>query len=151
MTAFNSGCSWLMRASDCRACIGVPLIAGGAPVGALAFIDRAGRQPTAEEVRLLGVFGDRAAIALRNAQVLEQSERSRHFAEAIAEISRIVAHSADFEHVAVAIAERARDLFKARAATMCAATVPSDHKCGAGRKFKCSGVSGAMACTRLDW
>jgi two-component system cell cycle sensor histidine kinase/response regulator CckA len=109
----------LMESSDSRACIGVPLVAGGEPVGALGVVDRAGRQVTEEDVRLLGVFGDHAAIALRNAEVLEQSERSRQFAEAVAEVSRIVAHNHDFEHVAVAIADRARELFRARAATVC--------------------------------
>src|SRR5947207_3133097 len=109
----------LLASGECRAAIGVPLMAGGEPLGVLACVDRAGRQFRAEEVRLLGVFADHAVIALRNAEALEQSERSRHFAEAIAEISRIVADSDDFEHVAAAIADRARDLFKARAATVC--------------------------------
>jgi PAS domain S-box-containing protein len=109
----------LLVSGDCRACIGAPLMAGGEPVGALGVVDHAGRHVSEEDIRLLGVFADHAAIVLRNAEVLEQSERSRHFAEAIAEISRIVAHDHDFEHVAVAIADRARELFKARAATVC--------------------------------
>src|SRR5207247_2062660 len=73
---------------------------------------RPGAARPGERLSFGGASGARTSSPIR-------AWRSRNFAEAIAEISRIVAHSDDFEHVAAAIADRARDLFKARAATVC--------------------------------
>ena len=105
-----------MTAAPASPCLSWP---AASPWARWPSLDRAGRQISDEDARLLADFADHAAIALRNAEALEQSERSRHFAEAVAEVSRIVAHNHEFEHVAVAIADRARTLFGARAATVC--------------------------------
>lgn len=65
-----------MQAEGIVSMLGVPLVAGDRFLGTLNVADRARRNFTAEDIKVLEAFGDHAAIALENARLYEQSQQS---------------------------------------------------------------------------
>ena len=67
--------------SDCRACLAVPLVVRDEVYGVIALYYRAATTFDDHEVGLAASFGDQAALAIENARLREQMERSAVAAE----------------------------------------------------------------------
>jgi signal transduction histidine kinase len=106
------------REEGYRSAVGVPLVAGPEIVGALVVATAADRLFTEDDLRLLSLFAGHAAVALRNAELLRESERRRGVAERLAEVSRVVSQSLDSAEVARRIADSVFALFDAKVATL---------------------------------
>ncbi|MBI4254904.1 MAG: GAF domain-containing protein [Candidatus Rokubacteria bacterium] len=65
-----------VEASEFLAILAIPLLVKGKVIGALSLRDQEGRVFTAEEVRLAQAFADQAALALENARLYEEAQRS---------------------------------------------------------------------------
>jgi PAS domain S-box-containing protein len=94
-----------------RSIVGVPLVARGKVLGALALGAAPGRVFTDAELQLLSAFADQAALALENARLFEESERRRRAAEKLADVGRVLSQSLDPAEVAHRIAESVFVLF----------------------------------------
>lgn len=66
----------LGRAAGLAECVGVPLVLRGDTVGVLAAYRRDAATPTAEDEALLSALADQAAVALENARIYQQLQRS---------------------------------------------------------------------------
>jgi signal transduction histidine kinase len=98
--------------------VGVPLVAGPEIAGALVVATAADRVFTEDDLRLLSLFAAHAAVALRNAELLWESERRRGVAERLAEVSRSVSQSLDPAEVARRIADSVFTLFDAKVSSL---------------------------------
>jgi PAS domain S-box-containing protein len=94
--------------------IAVPLMGQDRVLGALMVGGDPGRVYSAEEQHLLAVFGDQAALALRNAQLFTETERGRHIAERLAAVARSVPQSLTFTELGRQIADGVAGLLEAR-------------------------------------
>ena len=74
---------------------GVPLVARDRAIGVLSVFFEERRTFTAEERELMGLLAAQAAIAMDNARLLQETERRRRSAEALAEVARLIAQSLD--------------------------------------------------------
>ena len=101
-----------------RAALAVPLRAKGRIVGALFLAHSRVRTFSEAEVALAQAVGDQAALALENARLHEESERRRRAAEQLAELGRLVSQSLEPAQIGQSLAERIRDMFGARRATL---------------------------------
>ncbi len=97
---------------------GVPLSAGGRVLGVLALGDRAAREFTDEELRLLAAFADQVAVAFENARLFRESERRRRAAEALAEVGQLISNSLDPLEVSQRIVDHLRALLSAYASAL---------------------------------
>jgi signal transduction histidine kinase len=93
-----------LESCDTRSALAVPMIVQDRVIGVLLVADEAGRQFGPEQVRLAQVFADQAGVAFENARLFEEAERRRQQAEAaerrsafLAEASRVLASSLDYE------------------------------------------------------
>ena len=93
-----------LEAGDTRAALAVPMVVQDRVIGVLLVADQAGRFFGPEQVRLAQVFADQAGVAFENARLYEEAERRRRQAEAaerrsafLAEASRVLASSLDYE------------------------------------------------------
>ena len=98
--------------------IAVPLMGQERVLGALMVGSDPDRVYSAEEQHLLAVFGDQAALALRNAQLFTETERGRYIAERLAAVSRSVPHSLTFAELGRQIADGIAGLLDARGAAV---------------------------------
>jgi len=89
---------------------GLPLIARDRVVGVLSILFGDRRGFSAEERELMTLLADQAAIAMDNARLLQETERRRSTAEALADVGRLLAQSLDLTVVASRITETVRDL-----------------------------------------
>ncbi|MGH2620448.1 MAG: GAF domain-containing protein [Anaerolineales bacterium] len=97
-----------------RAYLGVPLIAGDRPIGALGlFIKRKGRTFTEAQVERAQAVATMAAIAVQNARLLAQANQRAEEAQALIHTARSISASLDQETVLKLIAEKAKDLLQA--------------------------------------
>jgi two-component system cell cycle sensor histidine kinase/response regulator CckA len=85
--AFPDGLRRRIEGWGIRAVLAVPLVARGTPIGVLSVGGPAGRAFSDEEVALLEVFADQAALALQNARSSEEATRVRDFLASITEHS----------------------------------------------------------------
>ena len=85
--------------------IAVPLMGHDQVLGALMVGSDPDRVYSGEEQHLLAVFGDQAALALRNAQLFTETERGRHIAERLAAVARSVPQSLTFTELGRQIAD----------------------------------------------
>ena len=97
-----------------RAYLGVPLIAGDEPIGALGlFIKEKGRAFGEEHVERAQAVATMAAIAVHNARLLTQANQRAEEAQALILTARSISASLDQETVLKLIAEKAKDLLQA--------------------------------------
>ena len=108
---------WLVE-SGLVVWLSVPLRVAGKTIGALSIGDRAGRQFSSTEVTLLQTFADQAALALRQAQLFEESEQRRQTAEALAEVGRLLSQTLDPRLVGTRIVDSVQTLLAARSAVL---------------------------------
>jgi len=98
--------------------IAVPLMGQDRVLGALMVGSDPDRVYSGEEQHLLAVFGDQAALALRNAQLFTETERGRHIAERLATVARSVPQSLTFTELGRQIADGVVGLLEAHAAAV---------------------------------
>lgn len=98
--------------------IAVPLMGQDRVLGALMVGGDPDRVYSGEEQHLLAVFGDQAALALRNAQLFTETERGRHIAERLAAVARSVPQSLTFTELGRQIADGMVGLLEAHAAAV---------------------------------
>jgi PAS domain S-box-containing protein len=98
--------------------IAVPLMGQDRVLGALMVGSDPDRVYSGEEQHLLAVFGDQAALALRNAQLFTETERGRHVAERLAAVARSVPQSLTFTELGRQIADGIVGLLEAHAAAV---------------------------------
>jgi len=67
--------------TECRSCLIVPLAVRGDAFGVLILLDAACRSFSDDDLGLAGAFGDQAALAVENARLREQVERTATAAE----------------------------------------------------------------------
>lgn len=106
------------READLHAFAGVPLLAGGRCLGILAVLF--GRRPLfiPEERELIELLADHAAIAIRNARLLEESRQRGREAESLAEVGRLLSQSLDPAEVGQRVADSVRSLLRAHTSTL---------------------------------
>jgi signal transduction histidine kinase len=114
----TDGVRRLLVDSAVVAWLAVPLRVNGKTIGALAIGDRAGRHFSPAEVTLLQTFADQAAVALRQAQLFEESEQRRRTAEALAEVGRLISETLDPRLVGTRIVDSVQTLLAARSAIL---------------------------------
>jgi PAS domain S-box-containing protein len=98
--------------------IAVPLMGQDRVLGALMVGSDPDRVYSGEEQHLLAVFGDQAALALRNAQLFTETERGRHVAERLAAVARSVPQLLTFTELGRQIADGIVGLLEAHAAAV---------------------------------
>jgi PAS domain S-box-containing protein len=98
--------------------IAVPLMGHDQVLGALMVGSDPDRVYSGEEQHLLAVFGDQAALALRNAQLFTETERGRHIAERLAAVARSVPQSLTFTELGRQIADGVVGLLEVPAAAV---------------------------------
>ncbi len=118
LTEVTEGVRRLLLESGVVAWLAVPLRVNGKTIGALAIGDGAGRQFSPAEVTLLQTFADQAAVALRQAQLFEESEHRRRTAEALAEVGRLLSQTLDPRVVGARIVDSVQTLLAARSAIL---------------------------------
>ena len=97
-----------------RAYLGVPLIAGDVPIGALGlFIKNKGRTFKEEQVERAQAVATMAAIAVQHARLLAEANQRAEEAQALIHTARSISASLDQETVLKLIAEKAKDLLLA--------------------------------------
>jgi signal transduction histidine kinase/CheY-like chemotaxis protein len=93
---------------------GVPIQAGETLLGVLSVSFPGGAPPTADEREAIELYAGQAAVAIRNAQLFEQTERREREAEELARIARLLSESLDVAAVGGRIVESVLPLFDAR-------------------------------------
>src|SRR6185503_9728313 len=107
----------LARTRGWRACLAVPLLRDGQPIGAIT-VTRAEAGPfSLAEVELLQTFADQAVIAIENARLLTEVQartaeltRSVDQLTALGEVGRAVSSTLDLETVLATIVSRAVEI-----------------------------------------
>lgn len=94
-----------------RSIIGIPLVSGGAPVGVMSVWRTRVEAFSAAEIRLLVTFAEQAAVALRLARVLEETQEALERETAIAHVLASIARSSfDLQRVLDTVTESAARL-----------------------------------------
>jgi PAS domain S-box-containing protein len=108
---------WVSK-SRTRAVLGVPLRAGGQTIGVLSLGFPEVRDFTAQEIALLGAFGDQATIAMENARLHAETQRRQHEAEELARLGKTLTETLDEQIVAQRVVDGVLALFGARTAVL---------------------------------
>ncbi|MDT8369244.1 MAG: response regulator [Longimicrobiales bacterium] len=83
---------------DARAVVIAPLLMGNRPVGAMnVWHEDPARHFTAEDLTLLDLFGQQAAIAIHNARLFQESRRQKKYFESIMQNSPVAIVALDME------------------------------------------------------
>ena len=93
-----------------RSAYAVPIIHGDSLLGVLALFAGQPFALTCEDDDLIETFAAQAAGAIRNASLLAESERRRHAAEALVQLSRLCSETIDLDTVARRVVESVRTL-----------------------------------------
>ena len=99
-----------------RAVLAVPLIVKDDIVGVVAAIDRAGREFSADDLRLAEALAGHAALALENARLYAEAERRRREAEKLAKVAAELTEQIDLASAGQRVVDTVLPLFQARAA-----------------------------------
>jgi PAS domain S-box-containing protein len=89
---------------------GVPVLFGDSPVAVLSLNGRAPFRFGPDDLDLLDGFVSQAAVAIHNARLYRLSEARRQTAEALADLSRLIAETLDLKSVASRVADSVRRL-----------------------------------------
>jgi signal transduction histidine kinase len=108
-----------LRDVQVTSCMIVPLLAGDHTLGAITFATaESGRRYAGGDLGFAEALGQRAALAVRNAQLYAESERRRREAESLAELGRLVSGTLEPVEVARRIADSVRVLLRGRSSTL---------------------------------
>jgi PAS domain S-box-containing protein len=97
---------------------GVPIEAGEQLLGVINVNVPPSAPPTEDEQATVELFAAQAAIAIRNARMYAESEARRQAAESLAEVCRSLARTLNVDAIVQRIADTARQLLKARGASV---------------------------------
>ena len=97
---------------------GVPIEAGDELLGVLNMAFRPGQAPTDEECRIIELLASHAAVAIRNARLLAQSESRRRAAEALFDLSRTMSQTLEPSLVAQRVTESVRTLLGVQSSSL---------------------------------
>ncbi len=106
------------REHELKVYYGVPISAGGEPMGVLSMAMPGGALPTAEEREIVDLLASHAAVAIGNARLFAESETRRRAAEALAEIWRFLAETFDVVALGQRIADVVLRALRVRAAVL---------------------------------
>ena len=101
-----------------KAVAAAPLIVKGVVRGALAVHQWTARTFTADEMAVLALLAEQAALTLENARLYAESQRERHEATALADTARSLALSLDPEQVEDRIVEAVVSMFGAHSSSL---------------------------------
>jgi GAF domain-containing protein/CheY-like chemotaxis protein len=99
-----------LRAESIASAAGVPLMVGARLIGALAIGSREQREYSPEELALLQLLADQAAIAIDNARLFFDEQTRRAYLNALLEINTKIGAMAPTETLLTSIAEEAARL-----------------------------------------
>ena len=108
----------LVQADEIVTALVVPIRIDRRIEGLLFSHNRSPRAFTDHDEAILTRLAEHAAIAIRNAQLYESSERRRRAAETLADVGRLISQSLDPDVVAQGIADSVLTLFGARASVI---------------------------------
>ncbi len=95
-----------------KACLNVPLVVEGEPLGILVVIETARERVfTSAEVKLARALGEQAATAIRHARLYRRGERQNRRLVALLETSRVLVSSLDAGAVLGEVRREVADLF----------------------------------------
>jgi signal transduction histidine kinase/putative methionine-R-sulfoxide reductase with GAF domain len=97
---------------------GVPIEAGGELLGVLNMGFPPGQPPTDDECRMIELLAGHAAVAVRHARLLDQSESRRRAAEALLDLSRAMSQTLEPALVAQRVTESVRTLLGAQSSAL---------------------------------
>jgi two-component system NtrC family sensor kinase len=97
---------------------GVPIEAGDELLGVLNMGFPAGQPPTDDERGIIELLASHAAVAIRNARLLAQSESRRRAAEALLDLSRTMSQTLEPAVVAQRVTESVRTLLEAQSSSL---------------------------------
>ena len=98
-----------------KACLNVPLVVEGEPLGMLVLIETARERIfSSAEVELARALGEQAATAIRHARLYRRGDRQNRRLAALLETSRILASSLDAGAVLAEVRREVSDLFDVR-------------------------------------
>jgi GAF domain-containing protein/CheY-like chemotaxis protein len=97
---------------------GVPIEAGDELLGVLNMSFPAGQAPTDDECRIIGMLARHAAVAIRNARLLAESESRRRAAEALFDLSRTMSQTLEPRLVAQRVTESVRTLLHVQSSSL---------------------------------
>ena len=99
-----------------KACLNVPLVVEGEPLGILVLIETARERVfSSAEVELARALGEQAATAIRHARLYRRGDRQNRRLAALLETSRVLASSLDAGAVLAEVRREVTDLFDVRA------------------------------------
>ncbi len=99
-----------MRQEGYVSFVGIPLLVRDRLVGVLSLLTRHRHRFSPEELEILVSFGAQAAIAIENARLYAETERSRREAEVLAGLARTINASLDLDTILQRVAEEAREI-----------------------------------------
>ena len=88
-----------------RAGLGVPIVLDGALIGTMVIVRDVSSPFTDDDVELIGTFADQAAVAVKNARLVEALQRQLDQQRAIGEVLRAIARSEGLQTVLDEIVE----------------------------------------------
>jgi GAF domain-containing protein/anti-sigma regulatory factor (Ser/Thr protein kinase) len=87
----------LARGGNVRTCIGVPLMRGAEPIGAIALARARVEAFNAREIELVTTFADQAVIAIENTRLFEEVQaRTRELAKTVEDLEIASQHKSQF-------------------------------------------------------
>jgi diguanylate cyclase (GGDEF)-like protein len=111
---------------DFRAILVVPLVHGGRIIGALSSISREPRAWTASDVQFVTAFATHASIAIRNAELFEQTEMRARQLEVLRAAAARMSRANSIEAVGRAIVEETRRILDYHNARVYVVEPPDD-------------------------
>ncbi|OGP23813.1 MAG: hypothetical protein A2038_13450 [Deltaproteobacteria bacterium GWA2_57_13] len=98
--------------------LGVPLVAQGESLGVLSLYSKEEHEFTSDEVEFLTTLGGQAAIAIHNAELYEQAQKSLERIRALREIDRAITSTLDLQAVLDVLLEKIDRLLPYSATTV---------------------------------
>src|SRR5215510_3381420 len=96
----------------------VPLMIDQKVLGVLTIGMRERRQPTSEEMQLLGSLASHAANAINNAQLYREATRQAQRMSALADLSRLLSETLDLDLVAQRVSDSVRQLLDVHSSSL---------------------------------
>lgn len=97
LTDEDPGDEELRERTGAKQVVAVPLMAGERPLGVLAVIDSKRGSFRDEDLRILSILGDRVAVTLENAQLVETLSRQVNELEGLQRLSSLLTSPSDLE------------------------------------------------------
>jgi signal transduction histidine kinase len=117
----------VLRSSQARSLLSVPLLARALPIGVLTITSRSGRVFDDEDAEILSLFADHAATAIENSRLYQQAQSQITELEILNRVSAVVSASLELETVYGAIHQEIARIMVADAFLIIIATPAGDY------------------------